>query len=283
MIITLPGGAGTVATDPIETGAVETGDATENPALAIDTGPPLDRGPLTVDVEIVHAPGTATAAIEAPPQGPLHLPEPAPIATRIPEDALQQQAALPEPEPAPESEPASVATSDAAPADPPTGSIGQGLKDDAEATPSSPPLPSASDAIVAAPSDATPSADEGGEEEAAPSSVAHADPMPATPAPSYPTAAEIKDAGPPPPLPKRKPKVVAVQTPPPAAPAKPAAKPRVQRKAVAPSRPAPQPGLFGRPRPTQQAGQSPARAPARGAPATGLNPFFTAPKPQSPR
>ncbi|MGI8725799.1 MAG: hypothetical protein ACR2J1_10745 [Methyloceanibacter sp.] len=211
MIVTLPG-----AIDTAETGAVESAEATDTPALAIDTGPPI-VDPRHIDVEIVPVPETtaATAATDAPPSaGPTVVPdlaqfaaEPAPIATPIPEDALQQQGALPEPAPAPT--PAPVSATSGSAAEMPTGSI------DTDAAP-----PAATEPTAAPVPEITPADDD---------DVAEP-PASAAPSPAEDAVATVVPAEPAPPLPRRKPKFAAVKPPPPPTPAKTATKPKIQRK-----------------------------------------------------
>lgn len=263
MIVTLPG-----AVDTVEIGAVETADATDTPALAIDTGPPIvDPTHIAVDVEIVPVPETTAAtATDAPPSaGPTVVPdlaqfaaEPAPIATPIPEEALQQQAALPEPAPAPTPAPVSATSGPAA--EMPTGSI------DTDAAP-----PAATEPTAAPAPEITPADDD---------DVAEP-PASAAPPPAEDAVANVVPDEPAPPLPRRKPKFAAVKLPPPT-PAKTVAKPKVQRKvAVAPRATTQKPGMFRSSRPSQQAAAP--RTPAKAAPATGLNAFFTGSTPPSPK
>jgi hypothetical protein len=190
--------------------ALEPAETVDPAAIAIDTGPPVsDPHSLEVDVEIVTPQGELSAANEpaaTPAEGAqgesvgatapavsLDYAERVPIATPLPLRALEPLAAKPAEAPA-----ATAAVEAADPA--PTGSISDNSAA-GEPTPSSVGQTAAaapSPALVSGPYEANAGKGVAGAAEV----MASADPTD-VPAPKL---VEIEDAGPPPPLPRRKPK-----------------------------------------------------------------------------
>jgi hypothetical protein len=270
MIITLPNPAALM--EPAET--------VDTSAVAIDTGPPLpDPGSLGVDVEIITPPKGELSAANAPvesaqgesvgapaPAVSLDYAERVPIATPLPPRAL-------EPLPAKPAEPP-VATAAIEKADPaPTGSISDTNTTEAPA-PSAGQMAAAPSPVIPAP----PATDRLSGDDAAPAVAAEKEAR-TVPAPTpyeakarkgvagaaavmaiadptdvpAPKMVEVTDPGPPPPLPKRKPKFSK-----PVASVAPAA---VQKKRA----PAPKAAA----RPTQPRAVPRTRAAARPAPVAG--------------
>jgi len=188
--------------------ALEPAEAADPAAIAIDTGPPVsDPHSLEVDVEIVTPQGDLSAANEpaaAPVEGAqgesvgatapavsLDYAERVPIATPLPLRALEPLAAKPAEAPA--------ATAVVEAADPaPTGSIPDTNTTEAPAPSSAPMAAASSPAVASGPFEAKAGKGVAG----AAAVMASADPTD-VPAPKL---VEIEDAGPPPPLPRRKPR-----------------------------------------------------------------------------
>ena len=261
MLITLPNPAA----------LVDTTETVDPSAVAIDTGPPVsDPDALEVDVEIVAPPQGDISAANEPATAPavsLDYAERMPIATPLPPRAL-------EPLPAKPAEPPAQ-TAAVEPADPAsTGSISDNKNT------AGPPAPSFAGQTAAAPSPSVPVppasdtlSDDGAALDVANEKEARAIPAPlpgeakeskgvagaaAVMASADPTdvpAAKltVEDAGPPPPLPRRKPKFKK-----PMASVAPAA---VEKKRVTVPKAAP--------RPAQHRAVPRARTPARSAPVAG--------------